>query len=218
MQEINTPFPLCRAGRYHVAPWVLMLPLDAAGEQLLDASDGEIEARAAFFDLSLDGRWGGVISGDRVTVDFGTVRLRPSGPTVGSDIVRYADLAAATRSPAPAPSTRTCKGRMTHDRDRAPFFVRGELVEGDDGRAHVAGPRADVHDARARSRRGRSRRVGAAAAARRQAQPRSSTSWSRPAKRSPSTATRTCRSASTCWPRPTRCPAGSSRTCTGPRP
>src|SRR5699024_408851 len=70
MQEINTPFPRCSSGRYHVAPWVMALPLDEPGEQLLDASNGEIEARAAFLDLSLEGRWGGVISGDRVNIDF----------------------------------------------------------------------------------------------------------------------------------------------------
>ena len=49
-------------------------------------------ARAAFLDLSLDGRWGGVISGDRVTVDFGKCDCGHQGPTVGSEIVRYADL------------------------------------------------------------------------------------------------------------------------------
>ena len=92
MQELNTPFPGCRARRYHIAPWVMMLPLDAPGEQLLDATDGEIEARAAFLDLSLDGRWGGVISGDKVTVDFGPCDCGHQGPTVGSEIVRYADL------------------------------------------------------------------------------------------------------------------------------
>src|SRR5262245_17950294 len=92
MQELNTPFPRCRSGRYHVAPWVIVLPLDPPGEQLLDASAGEIEARAAFFDLSLDGRWGGVISGDRVTVDVGACACGHQGPTVGPDIVRYSDL------------------------------------------------------------------------------------------------------------------------------
>lgn len=92
MQEINTPFPRCRAGRYHVAPWVIALPLDQAGEVLLDTSDGEVEGRAAFLDLALEGRWGGVISGDKVTVDFGPCACGHCGPTVGPDITRYADL------------------------------------------------------------------------------------------------------------------------------
>jgi hypothetical protein len=92
MQEINTPFPLCRSGRYHVAPWVLALPLDASGEHLLDPTQGEVEGRAAFFDLSLDGRWGGVISGDRVTVDGRICACGAQGPTIGPEIVRYSDL------------------------------------------------------------------------------------------------------------------------------
>jgi len=92
MQEINTPFPRCPAGRYHVAPWVIALPLDEPGERLLDTSHGDVEGRAAFVDLSLDGRWGGIISGDKVTTDFGACRCGRQGPTIGPDIVRYADL------------------------------------------------------------------------------------------------------------------------------
>jgi hypothetical protein len=92
MQELNTAFPRCSAHRYHVAPWVLALPLDTPGEELLDGSHGEIEARAAFFDLALDGRWGGIISGDRVTIDFRACGCGHEGPTIGMDIERYADL------------------------------------------------------------------------------------------------------------------------------
>jgi hypothetical protein len=92
MQELNTPFPRCQASRYHVAPWVIALPLDAAGEQLLDAGDREIEARAAFLDLSLEGRWGGVISGDRINIDFRRCACGHQGPHIGLDIIRYADL------------------------------------------------------------------------------------------------------------------------------
>ena len=92
MQELNTPFPKCRAGRYHVPPWVLLLPLDEPGENLVDTSAGPVQARGAFFDLSLDGRWGGVISGDRIDADFGICDCGHQGPTVGPDITRYADL------------------------------------------------------------------------------------------------------------------------------
>ena len=92
MREINATFPLCHGGRYHVSPWVIMLPLDTSGEQLLDAGDDEIEARAAFFDTSIEGRWGGVISGDRVSVSFGKCECGHQGPTVGREITRYSDL------------------------------------------------------------------------------------------------------------------------------
>jgi hypothetical protein len=92
MQEINTVFPKCGAGRYHVAPWVMVLPLDDPGEQLLDARDGEIVCRAAFMDLSLEGRWGGVISGDRVNLDLRPCGCGHQGPTIGLEIVRFTDL------------------------------------------------------------------------------------------------------------------------------
>ena len=92
MQEIASPLPLCRSGRYHVPPWILMLPLDASGEQLLDPGDEEIEARAGFFDASLEGRWGGVISGDRVRVAFTRCACGDNGPTIAREIERYADL------------------------------------------------------------------------------------------------------------------------------
>jgi hypothetical protein len=70
----------------------MMLPLDEPGEHLLDMS-GPVQGRAGFFDISLDGRWGGVISGDRVDVDFAKCSCGHQGPTIGQDIVRYADLA-----------------------------------------------------------------------------------------------------------------------------
>lgn len=92
MQELNTPFPKCRAGRYHIPPWVLLLPLDEPGEKLVDTTAGPVRARGAFFDLSLQGRWGGVISGDRIDADFGVCDCGHQGPTVGPDITRYADL------------------------------------------------------------------------------------------------------------------------------
>jgi hypothetical protein len=92
MQEINTTMPRCDHGRYHVPPWLIPLILDAPGEKLVEPSGGEVEGRAAFFDLSLDGRWGGVISGDRVSLRHGKCDCGHEGPTIGYDIVRYADL------------------------------------------------------------------------------------------------------------------------------
>jgi hypothetical protein len=92
MQEINTTMPRCDAGRYHVPPWLIVILLDQPGEKLVEASGGEAEGRAGFFDLSLDGRWGGVISGDKIFVRYGKCDCGYQGPTIGYDIVRYADL------------------------------------------------------------------------------------------------------------------------------
>ena len=92
MQELHSGMPRCQAGgRYHVPPWVVPLILDKTGDNLLPMS-GEYEGRAAFFDLSLDGRWGGVISGDKISIDFSPCACGSKGPSIRDNIVRYADL------------------------------------------------------------------------------------------------------------------------------
>ncbi len=93
MQELNTIMPRCReGGRYHVPPWLVCLPLNKDADTLLDCDHGEIQARACFFDLSVDARWGGVISGDRIDVDFGQCECGAQTPSIRDSIVRYADL------------------------------------------------------------------------------------------------------------------------------
>lgn len=93
MQELQSGMPRCRKGnRYHVPPWVVPLILDRDGDNLLPVADREYEGRAAFFDLSLDGRWGGVISGDKVSIDFSPCACGDRSPSIRDNIVRYADL------------------------------------------------------------------------------------------------------------------------------
>ncbi len=93
MQEINSGMPRCAEGkRYHVPPWLVPLVLDEAGENLLPDSDGEMEGRAAFFDISQDGSWGGVISGDKIAIDFSPCQCGNASPSIRDNIARYADL------------------------------------------------------------------------------------------------------------------------------
>lgn len=93
MQELNSSFPRCQKGqRYHVPPWVVCLPLNKNGDELLPVSEGKAEGRAAFFDLSMDGRWGGVISGDHIEVDFSPCACGSHSPSIADNIVRYSDL------------------------------------------------------------------------------------------------------------------------------
>lgn len=92
MQEINSSMPICRAGRYHVPPWLILLLLDRTGDNLISPEQGEQQGRAGFLDLSISGRWGGLISGDRVTVRHGKCDCGHQGPTIADDIARYADL------------------------------------------------------------------------------------------------------------------------------
>jgi hypothetical protein len=94
MQELNTLSPRCNKGRYHVAPWLLLLLLDESGEHLIEPSaTGEHEGRAAFLDLSLEGRWGGVISGDKIRVTWERCGCGNGSASINADIRRYADLA-----------------------------------------------------------------------------------------------------------------------------
>lgn len=94
MQELNSGMPKCReGGRYHVPPWIVPFILNKEGDALVPHDfAGEVEGRAAFFDLSLDGRWGGVISGDRISLDYRPCACGNRGPSVRDDIARYADL------------------------------------------------------------------------------------------------------------------------------
>ena len=93
MQELHSGMPRCHGGnRYHVPPWVVPLILDKSGDELLPIANTEYEGRAAFFDLSVDGRWGGVISGDKISIDFSPCACGNKGPSIRDNVVRYADL------------------------------------------------------------------------------------------------------------------------------
>jgi len=93
MQELQSGMPRCqKGGRCHLPPWVVPLVLDKAGDNLLPVTEGEYEGRAAFFDLSLDGRWGGVITGDKISLDFRPCACGAKGPSIRDNIARYADL------------------------------------------------------------------------------------------------------------------------------
>lgn len=96
MTELAQVMPRCEAGRYHRAPGLIWLILDRDGERLLTADDGEdgvVEGRFGFLDLLYEGRWGGLITGDKVRVD-----LKPrcpcgrSGPTIFDSITRFAQV------------------------------------------------------------------------------------------------------------------------------
>ena len=92
MQELSTALPKCASGRYHCPPWIVLLPLDDAGEKLVDTSE-QATSRFAFIDLMAEGHWGGLMSGDQVQIDFGTCPCGRSSPSVW-DIVRFRDLGA----------------------------------------------------------------------------------------------------------------------------
>ena len=94
MQELGTSMPRCQEGhRYHIPPWLVCLPLNKNGDELMPGvGEGAVEGRAAFFDLSMDGRWGGVISGDHIQVDYSPCECGNRSPSIRDDIYRYSDL------------------------------------------------------------------------------------------------------------------------------
>lgn len=93
MTEMAQRLPRCEAKRYHVPPGLIILLLDPAGERLLNPPgtyDVVIEGRFGFLDLLFEGRWGGLITGDKVQVDFSEYcHCGRPGPTVLDTITRF---------------------------------------------------------------------------------------------------------------------------------
>ena len=81
----------CSEGRYHVQPWVIPFVLDPATSEPLPRT-GRQTGRAAVYDVLLKAHWGGVISGDEVTIDWDL--QCPCGQTSVAfehDIIRYSE-------------------------------------------------------------------------------------------------------------------------------
>lgn len=90
MTEMLLMFPRCEHQRYHQPAGVISLVLDDAGDTM-KPREGLVEGRFGFLDLALEGRWGGIISGDKVTMDFsGRCPCGRRGPTVLEPIARLA--------------------------------------------------------------------------------------------------------------------------------
>jgi hypothetical protein len=69
MTEMNSFSVLCDHDRYHILPWVTVFLLDLETGQPLPRK-GKQTGRAAFFDMTQDSTWGGLITGDLVSVDW----------------------------------------------------------------------------------------------------------------------------------------------------
>ena len=117
MQELNLALPKCSEGRYHTREGLVLLVLDEPGERLVPvADDGSVDGRAAFFDLSIDGRWGGTISGDHIHAH---VRAAPAGSPAWRSSPRSSAIPTpptVTRSRAPARWTPTCGASSATER------------------------------------------------------------------------------------------------------
>jgi len=91
MSEISALHWACDEGRYHVQPWVIPFLLDPNTSEPLPRS-GVQTGRAAFYDFLNASHWGGIISGDEITIDWDTPC--PCGQTslpIAHDIMRYSE-------------------------------------------------------------------------------------------------------------------------------
>jgi hypothetical protein len=92
MTESTGTARLCAGGHFHVAPWVAIFQLDPDTSAPLPRS-GVQTGRLALFDLLPTSYWGGLITGDRITVNWdGGCTCGRKGPYVHNDVVRYSNL------------------------------------------------------------------------------------------------------------------------------
>lgn len=91
VSELNSVFPRCTSGRFHVPAWVMVLVLGEDGSLVSEDLSGRHRGRGAFVDLSHQSRWCGVISGDHIDVDYGFCECGRSGITIGRDVSLCAD-------------------------------------------------------------------------------------------------------------------------------
>jgi hypothetical protein len=91
MSEISAFHWACPEGRYHVQPWVIPFLLDPGTSEPLPRQ-GRQTGRAAFYDFLNRSHWGGIISGDEITIDWSAPC--PCGLTsvpIEHDIMRYSE-------------------------------------------------------------------------------------------------------------------------------
>jgi hypothetical protein len=89
--EASTFHWACEEGRYHVMPWVIPFVLDPDTSEPLPRT-GRQTGRAAVYDILLRAHWGGVISGDEVTVDWDLVcPCGRASVAFEKDIMRYSE-------------------------------------------------------------------------------------------------------------------------------
>jgi len=91
MSEISALHWACDEGHYHVQPWVIPFLLDPDTSEPLPR-DGVRTGRAAFYDVLNESHWGGVISGDEITIDWDTpCQCGLKSIHIHHDIMRYSE-------------------------------------------------------------------------------------------------------------------------------
>ena len=78
----------CEHGRLHLPPWTIPLILDAETSELLPRADRHV-GRGAFFDLAINGLWGGLITGDKVEIDWSECPCGRTTAHLSEEITRF---------------------------------------------------------------------------------------------------------------------------------
>ena len=114
MTELSGACPSLPEGRgWVLPPWIIPLVLTPTDETLLnpEGTSGVVTGRFAFLDLLVDGRWGGLVTGDQVSIDFAPGAEGLHLPIIRA-VERYKDL--------PGDDKETCAGTID-------AYVRGAL-------------------------------------------------------------------------------------------
>lgn len=91
MSEISAFHWACPENRYHVQPWVIPFLLDPDTSEPLPR-EGKQTGRAAFYDILNESHWGGIISGDEVTIDWDTpCPCGLASVPIEHEIIRYSE-------------------------------------------------------------------------------------------------------------------------------
>jgi hypothetical protein len=91
MTELNTYNLACSKGVYHVFPWNIPLVLSNDGNPL--PRTGVQTGRAGYFDLLAQTYWGGILTGDRITVHYEEeCGCGWRGPWIEDNVQRFTEL------------------------------------------------------------------------------------------------------------------------------
>ena len=91
MTEQNAYLTTCEHNRFHLPPWMMLFLLDPETGAPLPRT-GIQTGRAAFFDLTHDAAWGGIVTGDKVSVDYAPCPCGRSTVHIDTKISRFSEL------------------------------------------------------------------------------------------------------------------------------
>jgi hypothetical protein len=91
MTELNFYLITCEHERLHIPPWVTILLLDPASGQTLPRV-GVQTGRASFFDMTQDGNWGGIVTGDRISIDYRPCACGRTTLHIDNRIQRFSEI------------------------------------------------------------------------------------------------------------------------------